>query len=214
MTGNWRIAFVSSASRLLTGVLRRLGAVLLLVALSPLLGALALSVWGALGRPVLFRQWRAGYRGRPFRLCKFRSMRAAAYDGEPDGPRLTRWGRFLRRSSLDELPGLWNVACGEMNFIGPRPLPLDYLPRYTPEEGRRHLVPPGMTGWAQVHGRNALAWDDRLRLDCWYVDHASWRVDARILWRTLRVVCSGQGVATPGHETGRELRPPQDGQPS
>ncbi|SPU49088.1 sugar transferase [Bordetella trematum] len=202
---------MSSVSRRVAGLLRRLGAALLLVALSPLLGVLALSVWWTMGRPVLFRQWRAGYRGRPFQLCKFRSMRAAAYDGEPDGPRLTRWGRLLRRSSLDELPGLWNIVRGEMNFIGPRPLPLEYLPRYSAEEARRHLVPPGMTGWAQVHGRNALGWEERLHLDCWYVDHASWRVDARILWRTLRVVCSGQGVAAPGHETGQELRPPQRG---
>ncbi|CAM4379386.1 sugar transferase [Bordetella pseudohinzii] len=189
-----------------SGLARRALALALLILLAPLLALLALALVLTQGRPVLFRQWRAGLMGAPFPLYKFRSMRAPRFDGEPDAARLTRLGRWLRRSSLDELPGLWNVVRGEMNFIGPRPLLLDYLPRYSPEQARRHLLRPGMTGWAQVHGRNALDWPARLRLDVWYVDHASWRLDLLILWRTLGIVLGGAGIGSPGQPTGEEFR--------
>lgn len=186
--------------------MRRIAAAGLLVALAPLLGVLAAAVALTQGRPVIFRQWRAGQHGEAFALCKFRTMRLPRYAGEPDEARLTRLGRWLRRSSLDELPGLWSIVRGEMNFIGPRPLPLDYLPRYSAEQRRRHLVPPGMTGWAQVHGRNALDWPTRLQLDVWYVDHHNWRLDLRILWRTVWVVLGGAGIGSPGRPTGEEFR--------
>lgn len=196
-----------------SGLARRGLALALLVLLAPLLAALALALVLTQGRPALFRQWRAGLRGAPFPLYKLRTMRAPRFDGEPDAARLTRLGRWLRRSSLDELPGLWNVVRGEMNFIGPRPLLLDYLPRYSPEQARRHGLRPGMTGWAQVHGRNALDWEARLRLDVWYVDHASWRLDLRILWRTAGIVLAGTGIGSPGRPTGEEFRGSDGGGP-
>nr|WP_278251322.1 sugar transferase [Bordetella holmesii] len=189
---------------------RRTLALLCLVALSPLMAALALALMLTLGRPVIFRQWRAGRGGAAFALCKFRTMRQPRFDGEPDEARLTRLGRWLRRSSLDELPGLWNIVRGEMHFVGPRPLPLAYLPRYSAEQQRRHLVPPGVTGWAQVHGRNALDWPTRLQLDVWYVDHHNWRLDLLILWRTIWVVLGGVGIGSPGQATGEEFRGQQE----
>ncbi|AZY50416.1 sugar transferase [Bordetella avium] len=191
--------------------MRRILALVLLLLLSPLLVLLALLVLCAHGWPVLFTQERAGLHGRPFRLYKFRSMRTPSYPGESDEARLTRFGRWLRRTSLDELPGLWNVLTGDMNFIGPRPLPTVYVARCTPEQRRRYALRPGITGWAQVHGRNALDWESRFRLDCWYVDHASWCVDLRILWLTLRVVLTGAGVSAPGQATCAEFLPDKDG---
>ncbi|MEW6093209.1 MAG: sugar transferase, partial [Chloroflexota bacterium] len=153
-----------------------IAASLVLLVFSPLLLVLALLVWAAHGTPVLFRQQRPGYKGRPFRIYKFRTMTdRRASDGTllPDAERLTRLGRFLRAASLDELPEFFNVLRGEMSLVGPRPLLMQYLERYSPEQMRRHDVIPGITGWAQVNGRNALTWDEKFALDLWYVDHWS-----------------------------------------
>jgi len=179
-----------------------------LVLLSPLMGGIALLVWRLHGRPILFRQVRPGYRGRPFTLYKFRTMtdaRDAAGHLLPDEQRLTRFGRFLRATSLDELPELFNVLRGEMSLVGPRPLLMQYLERYTPEQARRHEVYPGITGWAQIHGRNALSWEDKFRLDVWYVDHWSLALDVRILLITLWKVLRREGISQPGHATAEEF---------
>ncbi len=184
-------------------VLDRAGAALALVLCLPLLGIVAAMVACSLGRPVLFRQRRPGLRGRPFEILKFRTMRAGSGG---DAVRLTRFGRFLRSSSLDELPELWNVVQGEMSLVGPRPLLTQYLDLYTPEQARRHDVLPGITGWAQVHGRNALGWDGRLALDVWYVDHWSLCLDLSILAHTLVTVLSRRGVSAPGCATMPEFR--------
>ena len=156
-----------------------------------------------LGRPVLFRQERAGRNGRPFVLCKFRTMRT----GEgPDAERLTRLGRFLRAASLDELPELWNVVKGEMSLVGPRPLPTRYLPRYTPEQSRRHEVLPGISGWAQVNGRNALDWETKFRYDVDYVDNQSVWLDLKILWMTFAQVIVAKDISHDGEATMREFK--------
>ena len=177
------------------------GAALLLLA--PVLLAVALAVRLDVGRPVLFRQRRPGRFGEPFALLKFRTMRA----GEgPDGLRLTRLGRFLRATSLDELPELWNVLRGEMSLVGPRPLLTQYLARYDDEQARRHVVRPGLTGWAQVNGRNAVGWEERLAMDVWYVDHRSLWLDLRILAMTLRRVIAGAGISEPGQATATPFR--------
>ena len=164
----------------------------------------ALLVLFGLGRPVLFRQERAGKGGVPFLIFKFRTMREG--DGS-DAERLTRFGRFLRASSLDELPELWNVLKGEMSLVGPRPLPVRYLPRYTPEENRRHEVLPGITGWAQVHGRNALDWETKFRYDVEYVDRRSLGLDVRILFMTAWQVIAPRGISHTGEATMDEFRP-------
>lgn len=176
----------------------------LLILLGPLLLLLALLVALSLGRPVLFAQQRPGYQGRPFRLLKFRTMtHAAGADGRllPDADRLTRVGRLLRATSLDELPELWNVLCGHMSFVGPRPLLMEYLPLYSVEQRRRHDVRPGITGWAQVNGRNELTWEKKFELDVWYIDHQSFVLDVRILLLTLRSVLFARGVSQSGHAT-------------
>ena len=156
------------------------------------------------GSPVIFRQTRPGLGGAPFPIYKFRTMREAV-DGHgvplPDEERLTRVGRWLRRTSLDELPELVNVLRGDMSLVGPRPLLTSYLDRYSPIQARRHDVRPGITGWAQINGRNALSWEEKFDLDLWYVDHWSFALDLRILWRTLAQVVSGTGVSAPGHPT-------------
>jgi sugar transferase EpsL len=180
-------------------------AALALLACLPLLATVAAAVWWRLGRPLLFRQTRPGLHGTPFEILKFRTMRGG--DGE-DAERLTRLGLFLRSTSLDELPELWNVVRGEMSLVGPRPLLTQYLDRYTPEQARRHEVRPGITGWAQVHGRNELGWDGRLALDVWYVDHWSLGLDLRILARTVGTVLSRRGVAAPGAATMPEFLGP------
>jgi lipopolysaccharide/colanic/teichoic acid biosynthesis glycosyltransferase len=173
-------------------------AVVALVLLAPLMGALAITILATQGRPVLFRQTRPGRYGRPFDLVKFRTMR----EGEgADDTRLTALGRFLRSFSLDELPELWNVVRGHMSLVGPRPLLMKYLERYSPEQARRHEVKPGITGWAQVNGRNALNWDTKLALDVWYVDNRSLLLDARILARTVSQVVVRKGIAHPGAAT-------------
>lgn len=169
----------------------------------PLL-VLAVAVRARLGSPVLFTQVRPGLHGRPFRMVKFRTMTdARGADGEllPDAQRLPAFGRFLRSTSLDELPELWNVLRGEMSLVGPRPLLMEYLPLYTPEQARRHEVRPGITGWAQVNGRNALSWEDRFRLDVWYVDNRSLWLDLRILWLTVRKVLVREGISAQGEAT-------------
>jgi lipopolysaccharide/colanic/teichoic acid biosynthesis glycosyltransferase len=180
----------------------------LLALLSPLLLLLALLVRLVHGSPVLFRQQRPGYLGKPFYIYKFRTMtdrREASGSLLPDAQRLTRLGRFLRASSLDELPELFNVLRGEMSLVGPRPLLMQYLPRYSPEQARRHHVLPGITGWAQINGRNAITWQDKFRLDVWYVDNWSLRLDVKILWLTLAKVIRREGISQPGHATAEEF---------
>lgn len=175
-----------------------------LVVVSPVIAITALAVRIRLGSPVLFRQERAGRDGVPIEIVKFRSMiDGRGPDGEPlpDADRLPKFGRTLRATSLDELPQLWSVVRGDMSLIGPRPLPLKYVSRYSPEQRRRLEAIPGVTGWAQVQGRNELAWPDKLAFDVWYVDHASWRVDAKIVALTLRAVFGRSGVAADGHVT-------------
>jgi lipopolysaccharide/colanic/teichoic acid biosynthesis glycosyltransferase len=180
-----------------------------LLVLSPLLGVLALLVRWQLGAPVLFRQLRPGLHGRPFILYKFRTM-TGARDAEgrllPDEQRLTAFGRFLRSTSLDELPELFNVLRGEMSLVGPRPLLMAYLERYTPTQRRRHEVRPGLTGWAQIHGRNALDWPQRLALDVWYVDHLSFALDLRIMLVTVVKIWRREGISEPGQATMREFQ--------
>jgi lipopolysaccharide/colanic/teichoic acid biosynthesis glycosyltransferase len=175
-----------------------------LIVLSPVLLVVAVSVRLGLGRPVLFRQIRPGQGGRPFDLLKFRTMRDA-YDTAgrplPDAERLTGFGKFLRRTSLDELPELWNVARGDMSLVGPRPLLMDYLPLYSPEQARRHEVRPGMTGLAQVSGRNALTWEEKFRLDLYYVQHYSLTLDVKLLMQTIRAVMTARGVSAEGSAT-------------
>jgi sugar transferase EpsL len=179
-----------------------------LLLLWPVFALLAFCVWIGMGWPVVFRQLRPGYRARPFLLVKFRTMTEAKDSTGrllPDADRLTRFGRFLRSYSLDDLPNLWNVLRGEMSLVGPRPLLMQYLERYSPEQARRHEVLPGMTGWAQVNGRNALDWPARFRLDVWYVDHWSLRLDLRILWMTAASVLRREGISQPGHATAEEF---------
>ena len=157
-----------------------------------------------LGSPVFFRQKRPGRHGKPFEMVKFRTMtNARGPDGQllPDGLRLTPFGRFLRAASLDELPELWNVLKGDMSLVGPRPLLIEYLPLYSPEQSRRHAVRPGITGWAQVNGRNALSWDEKFKLDVWYVDHRSLWLDIKILWLTVRKVLVREGISAAGEAT-------------
>lgn len=157
-----------------------------------------------LGTPVFFRQVRPGLHGQPFEMVKFRTMTSErGSDGQllPDAARLTAFGRFLRATSLDELPELWNVLKGDMSLVGPRPLLMEYLPLYTPEMARRHEVPPGITGWAQVNGRNAISWEDKFQLDVWYVDHRSLWLDIKILWLTVRKVLVRDGISAEGEAT-------------
>jgi lipopolysaccharide/colanic/teichoic acid biosynthesis glycosyltransferase len=181
-----------------------LAASLGLLLLSPVMLLLTVMIRQQLGTPVLFRQIRPGLRGRPFELCKFRSMsdaRDEKGDLLPDAERLGSFGRLLRRSSLDELPQLWNVLKGDMSLVGPRPLLMEYLPLYSKEQARRHEVRPGITGWAQVNGRNAISWEERLALDVWYVDHRSLWLDLKILGMTMSRVFRRSGISQPGHET-------------
>ena len=176
----------------------------MLLLLSPVLLAAALLVRIDMGSPVIFRQMRPGLRGEPFEMLKLRTMRDAVdRNGNPlsDAERLTRSGRFLRATSLDELPELWNVLRGEMSLVGPRPLLMEYLPLYNAEQARRHDVRPGLTGWAQVNGRNALNWDQKFALDLWYVDNRSIWLDLNILWMTLAKVLKREGISADGEVT-------------
>jgi lipopolysaccharide/colanic/teichoic acid biosynthesis glycosyltransferase len=180
------------------------GSLVGLVLAAPLLLLIALAIRLTMGSPVLFRQQRPGQHARPFTLYKFRTMRRAV-DAHgrplPDAQRLTRLGRLLRSTSLDELPELFNVLKGDMSLVGPRPLLMEYLERYTPEQARRHAVKPGITGWAQIHGRNALSWEDKFRLDVWYVEHRSLWLDVRILAITLWKVLKREGISQAGQAT-------------
>ncbi len=174
------------------------------VIISPIIILLSLLVRKKLGTPVLFSQVRPGLNGKPFRIYKFRTMtdeKDAAGNLLPDGERLTKFGRFLRSTSLDELPELWNVLKGDMSLVGPRPLLMEYLERYTPEQARRHEVRPGITGWAQVNGRNALSWEDKFKLDVWYVDNRSLWLDIKILWLTFAKVFKREGISQEGEAT-------------
>lgn len=195
-----------------------LASLLLFILLSPVMLVIAVLVRIKLGKPVFFSQQRPGLHGRLFRLYKFRTMRdIRGADGRllPDEARLTKFGRFLRASSLDELPELVNVLKGEMSLVGPRPLLVAYLERYTPEQARRHEALPGITGWAQVNGRNALSWEDKFKLDVWYVDHQSFWLDLKILFLTLWKAIKREGISAPGSATAPEFmgarsEPPQE----
>ena len=176
----------------------------LMCALLPLMAMISLAVWLNMGCPVLFSQIRPGLHGKPFQMFKFRTMNLEKAIGGrvlPDADRLTALGRFLRSTSLDELPELWNVFKGEMSLVGPRPLLMEYLPLYTAEQARRHDVRPGITGWAQVNGRNAIGWEEKFALDLWYVDNQSFVLDVEILWLTLVAVFRRDGVSAAGHDT-------------
>lgn len=177
--------------------------------LFPVALAIAFLVRVLLGSPVLFRQRRPGFGGQPFDMVKFRSMsdaRDASGELLPDDVRLGRFGRWLRASSLDELPELYNVLRGEMSLVGPRPLLMEYLPLYSDQQRRRHEMPPGITGWAQVNGRNALSWDEKFALDVWYVDHWSLCLDLRILWLTFLRVVVRDGIAQDGQVTAEKFK--------
>lgn len=187
-----------------------LGATASLVASAPMQVVVGVAIRRKMGSPVLFRQSRIGRGGQGFELLKFRTMRDVR-TGEDllasDAERLTPLGRFLRATSVDELPELWNVLRGDMSLVGPRPLLPEYVPRYTPEEWRRHEMRPGITGWAQVNGRNGLSWEEKFALDVWYVDNVTFRLDITILWRTVRAVVSAQGISADGHVSAPEFRP-------
>lgn len=175
-----------------------------LLVLSPVLLVLAILIALRLGRPVLFTQTRPGLHGKPFRMFKFRSMTSACdASGNllPDDQRLTPFGQRLRSTSLDELPGLWAVLKGDMSLVGPRPLLMEYLPLYTPEQARRHEVRPGITGWAQVNGRNAISWEEKFALDVWYVDNQSLWLDIKILFLTVKKVFVREGISAAGEAT-------------
>jgi lipopolysaccharide/colanic/teichoic acid biosynthesis glycosyltransferase len=173
---------------------------------------LVLLIWQLrrkVGTPVFFTQVRPGLHGVPFKMVKFRTMTSErGLNGEllPDADRITEFGHWLRSTSLDELPELWNVLKGEMSLVGPRPLLMEYLPLYTPEQGRRHSVRPGITGWAQVNGRNAISWEDKFKLDVWYVDNQNQWLDIKILWLTLNKVFTRDGVNAPGEATMAEFK--------
>jgi lipopolysaccharide/colanic/teichoic acid biosynthesis glycosyltransferase len=197
---------VSRAKRILDVVL----AAALLLATAPLMLALALMVLVDLGRPVLFRQLRPGLRGEPFSLVKFRTMRDFRDDEGrllPNEARLTRFGRFLRSTSLDELPELWNVLAGHMSLVGPRPLLMEYLPLYNERQAKRHDVRPGITGWAQVNGRNTVPWEERFEMDVWYVENRTLWLDVRILAATVGRILTRDGISTPGRATIERFQP-------
>ena len=196
---------MSRAKRIFDLLVTTLGLIVIL----PLLAVIGLLVWIFLGTPVLFRQPRPGYKGKAFITYKFRTMtNRTGPDGKllPDAERLTPFGRFLRSTSLDDLPQLLNVLRGEMSLVGPRPLLMQYLQRYTPEQMRRHDVLPGLTGWAQVHGRNMLEWEERFRLDVWYVDHWSFWLDIKILALTIWKVLKREGISQTGQATAVEFK--------
>ena len=184
-----------------------------LIIILPLMLVLSILVWIFLGVPILFRQPRQGFKGRPFTTYKFRTMtNRTGPDGHllPDAERLTPFGRFLRSTSLDDMPQVFNVLRGEMSLVGPRPLLMQYLKRYSPEQMRRHDVLPGITGWAQINGRNTLDWEEKFRLDVWYVDHWSFWLDMKILLLTPWKVFKREGITQPGHATTEEFKGSND----
>jgi lipopolysaccharide/colanic/teichoic acid biosynthesis glycosyltransferase len=175
-----------------------------IIALSPVILTLVILVWLKIGWPVFFRQKRPGIGSKPFDIIKFRTMSDQVDENGrllPDAARLSRFGTFLRSTSLDELPALWNVLLGHMSLVGPRPLLMQYLPRYTSEQLRRHEVRPGITGWAQVNGRNAISWDEKFALDIWYVDNRSLRLDVRIIFLTIAAVLARKDISATGEAT-------------
>ncbi|PKM27005.1 MAG: sugar transferase [Gammaproteobacteria bacterium HGW-Gammaproteobacteria-13] len=175
-----------------------------LILFTPVMLMVAWKIRNKLGAPVLFRQIRPGLDGKPFEMVKFRTMRDAIdVEGNllPDVERMVPFGNFLRSSSLDELPELWNVLRGDMSLVGPRPLLMEYLPLYSPEQYRRHEVRPGVTGWAQINGRNALSWEEKFKLDVWYVDHRSFWLDLKILFLTIKKVLLRDGISAEGEAT-------------
>lgn len=189
---------------ILKRVLDILISILALLCLAPVLALIALLVWTKLGTPILFRQLRPGLHGKPFRMIKFRSMtnaRDASGNLLPDGERLTAFGRWLRSSSLDELPEIWNILKGDMSWVGPRPLLMSYLPLYSQRQSRRHEVRPGITGWAQINGRNSVDWPERFELDVWYVENRSLWLDMRIFFATVLKVFKREGIAAAGEAT-------------
>lgn len=194
--GNWG----NRLKRLFDFILAGLGLLMMLIPMALLI----MFVRAKLGSPVFFRQERPGLYGQPFEMIKFRTMTdERGSDGNllPDAERLTSFGRFLRATSLDELPELWNVLKGDMSLVGPRPLLMEYVPLYSKEQARRHEVRPGVTGWAQINGRNALDWEDKFRLDVWYVDHQSLWLDIKILLATIRKVLVRDGISASGEAT-------------
>ena len=182
---------------------------LVLVFLLPILGLLAIVVYFRLGSPILFAQERPGYGGKPFTIYKFRTLKDSRDNSGnllPDAERIDRFGSLLRSTSLDELPELWNVLMGDMSIVGPRPLLMEYLPLYSEQQARRHEVRPGITGWAQVRGRNSLGWDEKFQLDVWYVDNRTFILDLKIIWETIFTVLGRQGVTQEGHVTMERFR--------
>ena len=179
-------------------------AIVILISLSPVIVLVASKIRNKLGSPVLFKQVRPGKDGKPFEMVKFRTMRDAVdanSDPLPDSERLTPFGNWLRSTSLDELPELWNVLKGDMSLVGPRPLLMEYLPLYNSEQYRRHEVRPGVTGWAQVNGRNAISWEEKFKLDVWYVNNQSFWLDVKILWLTAKKVLVRDGISAEGEAT-------------
>lgn len=195
--------------RMFKWLIDRLIAVIMLIMLFPLLLIIALTIYFKMGNPVIFKQQRPGKNGIIFNFHKFRSMTNQKHTNGnllSDEKRLTKLGQFLRKTSLDELPQLWNVLKGDMSFVGPRPLLVKYLALYTPDQARRHEVKPGITGWAQVNGRNAISWEEKFKLDVWYVDHWSIWLDLKILFLTIIKVIKREGISETNHVTVSEFQ--------
>jgi len=204
MLPNGKGNVIPTSKRILDLVISILGVLIL----SPLMISLAIIVGVLFGMPIIFRQKRPGYHGKPFMVYKFRTMKNTYDENDrllPDSQRMTRFGHFLRSTSLDELPELFNVLKGEMSIVGPRPLLMQYLERYSPEQARRHEVLPGITGWAQINGRNALTWEEKFKLDVWYVDHWSFGLDIKILFISVIKVLQREGISQPGQATAEEF---------
>jgi sugar transferase EpsL len=204
----FNIAHQSFAKRVIDMAIATVG----ILATAPLMVAVAAAIRSQMGIPIFFKQTRPGYKAKPFVMYKFRTMnedRDPQNNLRPDEGRLTPLGRFLRSTSLDELPELINVLKGEMSLVGPRPLLMQYLERYTPEQERRHEVKPGITGWAQVNGRNAITWEQKFEHDVWYVDHASFWLDLKIIGMTIWKILKREGIYQPGHATAEEFFPHQ-----
>jgi lipopolysaccharide/colanic/teichoic acid biosynthesis glycosyltransferase len=199
-----RITAAPNSSLRLKRAIDVAGALAAAVLFAPVMLAAAVSIFATMGRPIFFRQKRTGLNGEIFTLLKFRTMREGAH---PDAVRMTPTGKLLRNLSIDELPQLWNVLRGKMSLVGPRPLLPEYLPLYTAGQRRRHDAKPGITGWAQIHGRNTLAWDEKFKLDAWYVDHATNRLDLLILLKTVHKVLSRDGINQRGSATAAPFRP-------
>ena len=205
-TISWRNA--KKSNLLIKNILDRLVAAIALILLLPVMLIVAIAIYINMGWPVVFNQKRPGKDERIFNFYKFRTMtdeRDAKGYLLPDEKRLTSFGKFLRKTSLDELPQLWNVLKGDMSFVGPRPLMVKYLTRYSPEQARRHEVKPGITGWAQVNGRNSISWQEKFKLDVWYIDNWSWRLDLKILFLTVWKVVKKEGISQANHDTMEEF---------